>query len=92
MFVKQPLASLGSAKHKMTHSGEYGYKCSHCEKSFSRSGILKSHKGSHTGKPFFCPCCETSSVFGSCRGECDRDHGDDGCCNGGCMIKSSLIN
>ncbi|CAL4210609.1 unnamed protein product [Meganyctiphanes norvegica] len=41
--------------HRMTHSGEKPYQCSHCDKAFSENSNLKVHQRMHTGeKPYRC--------------------------------------
>uniref|UniRef100_A0A672RV84 C2H2-type domain-containing protein n=1 Tax=Sinocyclocheilus grahami TaxID=75366 RepID=A0A672RV84_SINGR len=47
-----------SLMYHMIHTEETPYECSHCDKRFSDSGNLKTHKMIHTGeKPYHCAAC-----------------------------------
>lgn len=50
-------------RHKLIHTGEMNFECSHCGKKFNKKEALKYHEALHTGaKPFVCdyPDCSMS--------------------------------
>jgi len=52
VYVSMPALSM----HLLTH--DLKYRCSSCDKAFSRPWLLRGHERSHTGeKPFTCAMC-----------------------------------
>lgn len=52
------------AKHEKVHAGEKPFRCSVCDKAFSKSALLKQHMRTHTGeKPFRCEVCQKAFLL-----------------------------
>ena len=45
--------------HMQTHTGDYKYRCDHCDIGFTKNHLLKNHLVKHTGEyPYRCRICE----------------------------------